>query len=292
MSSTWARGPARSDGGDQRPQRHRNRADPVGQGGNVEIDTLAGETLALAVQRQMQAEFVEHNVRQQSRAGPTAGDGVERRRRLGDGGATAAGEFLAHMLDHPPLGGDALQRLGDVLAQLGQFSAAAGTGFGRRLDHNTETGQMIGQRAARRLAAGLGGNGVGNGGGLDGGSGFLQILQRQLQLLDAGAPLGRLAIALALEPGDLQFQPLDLDVEDAPVGFRRQPCRPLGEDHCVGGGKVGGKRDVGGVGHRESESNPVADGNRFFAIQRHSGARFPAASASRSPPADTPTGPG
>ena len=52
---------------------------------------------------------------------------MERRRRLIDTLAVAAREPLAHMLDDLPLARDDLQRLGYILAELGQArSAAAG----------------------------------------------------------------------------------------------------------------------------------------------------------------------
>jgi hypothetical protein len=43
---------------------------------------------------------------------------MERRRRLADLLAVAAGKLLANMLDHLALPWDDLQRLGEVLAQL------------------------------------------------------------------------------------------------------------------------------------------------------------------------------
>ena len=42
---------------DQGRQRGRAGANPVGQGGDVQLDALAGERLALAVQRQVLAEL-------------------------------------------------------------------------------------------------------------------------------------------------------------------------------------------------------------------------------------------
>src|SRR5437762_1786205 len=41
------------------------------------------------------------------------------------GASNATGELLAHCLDHLPLPGHHLQRLGDVLAQLGELAATA-----------------------------------------------------------------------------------------------------------------------------------------------------------------------
>jgi hypothetical protein len=51
---------------------HADRADPVGQGGDVDLDTLGREATAPAVQRQVQAELGEHHLGQQVGAGPTA----------------------------------------------------------------------------------------------------------------------------------------------------------------------------------------------------------------------------
>ena len=60
---------------------------------------------------------------------------MEGRGRLGDRLAGAAGELLPHVLDHLPGTRHQLQRLGDVLAELGQASratAGAGRGTGTR----------------------------------------------------------------------------------------------------------------------------------------------------------------
>ena len=60
---------------------------------------------------------------------------MERCRRLGDGLAGTAGEFLPHRLDHLPLARDDLQRLGDGLAQLGKSAATAwACGWARKHD--------------------------------------------------------------------------------------------------------------------------------------------------------------
>ena len=81
---------------------------------------------------------------------------MERRRRLADLLAVAAGELLPDMLDHLPLPRDHLQRLGDVLAQLAQPRAAAARASGRRrLDHPLAR-QMLGEGLARRALAGEG----------------------------------------------------------------------------------------------------------------------------------------
>ena len=94
--------------------------------------------------------LLEQDHRQQARTGPAARDHMERRRRLADLLAVAAGELLAHVLDHLPLARDHLQRLGDIFAQLAQPRAAAAlAGCRSRLDHPLAR-QMLGERLARR----------------------------------------------------------------------------------------------------------------------------------------------
>ena len=101
----------------------------------AERHPLPGVAFGLAVERLMLPVLLEQDHRQQARASPTAGDHMERCRSLTDLLAVAAGEFLADMLDDLPLPWDHLQRLGDVLAQLAQPSAAAAMAGGRsRLD--------------------------------------------------------------------------------------------------------------------------------------------------------------
>jgi hypothetical protein len=115
-------------GADQQDERHQRggcRADPIGKRGDVEIDTFAGIGGALPIERQMKAVFGEQNMRKQPRACAPARNRMRGCRRLGDALAGAAGELLAHVLDHLPLARDELQRLGYVLAELVQSSAAA-----------------------------------------------------------------------------------------------------------------------------------------------------------------------
>src|SRR3546814_11392426 len=67
-------------------------ADLVGQRRDAEIDALALEALALAVQRNVLGELVDHDRRQQLRPDEAERRGMERRRRLTDRLALAAGE--------------------------------------------------------------------------------------------------------------------------------------------------------------------------------------------------------
>ena len=115
---------------------------------------------------------------------------MERRRRLGDALAVAAGELLAHRLDHLPLPRDHLQRLGDVLAELHDPARAAAAAGRRGFDHHPLARQMRGEGLARRAPAlegphrrlrlcrgALGGEFVLGGGGLE-------LLELQLELVE------------------------------------------------------------------------------------------------------------
>ena len=77
------------------------------------------------------------------------------------------------------------------------------------------------------------------------GRGLLQVLQRELELLQPGAALGGGAEALPPEPGDLQLQALDLERETLAhracrcgFGLRGDPGRTLGQDHGLSTGQV------------------------------------------------------
>jgi hypothetical protein len=73
----------------------------------------------------MLAELLEQDHRQQAGAGQAPGDHMERRWRLADLLAVPAGELFSDVLDHLPLAGDHIQRLGDIFAELGQVRPAA-----------------------------------------------------------------------------------------------------------------------------------------------------------------------
>jgi hypothetical protein len=136
-------------------QRHQGGGagpDPVGQGRHVELDALAGVDLALPVERQVRAVFAEQHVGEQLRAGASARDRMRRGRRLRDARALPARPLLAHGLDHLPLRRHALRRLGDVLAELPEPTAAARARRGRRLDAALAR-QRLRQRPACRLAS-------------------------------------------------------------------------------------------------------------------------------------------
>jgi len=117
---------------DQVEERHDGEcpvADLVGQRRQRQIHPLALEACTLAVERDMHAELVEQDRRQQSWADEAARRGVERRGRLADLLAIAAGELLAYRLDQLEAARDLLQRPGHILTDLRQpRSTAAGTG--------------------------------------------------------------------------------------------------------------------------------------------------------------------
>jgi hypothetical protein len=196
----------------QRRQAGGAGADPVGDGRDAELDALAGVGLAQPVQRQVLAELGLQDHRQELRAGAAAGDRMEGRRRLGDGLAGAAGELLADGLDDLPLPGHDLQRLGDVLAQLGEPAAAAGAGR-RCWDHHALARQVLRQRRAGGLTARGGaagrpvlGRGILRLGRILAGGGD-QLAEFQLELVDQlAAALRRGTEAAVPELGDEQLE--------------------------------------------------------------------------------------
>ena len=102
----------------QRTQRRGAGAHLVGQRRQAQRDALARVALALSVQRLMLAELLEQDHRQKARSGKAARRDMERRRRLRDRFALAAGKSFANRLDHLPLARDDLERLRHVLAEL------------------------------------------------------------------------------------------------------------------------------------------------------------------------------
>ena len=127
--------------------------DLVGQGGKADLDALLGIPLSLSVQGLVLPELLEEQHCQQVGASPAPRCGVEGGRRLADLLAVAAGELLADGLDHLPLPGNDLQRLGDVLAHLHDAPRSATAAGGRGFDHHALPGQMLGERLAGWTAA-------------------------------------------------------------------------------------------------------------------------------------------
>ena len=136
----------------QRAQRKRARPHLVGQRREAELHTLAGVAFALAVQRLMLSVLLIDDGGEQIRTRPAPWGRVVRRRRLGELLALAAGELLAHRLNHLPLARNHLQRLRHVLAHLRQPLRPAACARGGRSDHHTLARQVLGEGLARRPA--------------------------------------------------------------------------------------------------------------------------------------------
>ena len=211
--------------------------DLIGQGRQAG-DPLPRIALGLAIERLMLPELLEQDHRQQARAGPAARNHMERRRRLADFLAVAAGELFADMLDHLPLPRNDLQGLGDVLAQFAQACAAAAqAGHRCRLDHPLAR-QMLGEGLARRPLAGEGrhirclGHGA-LGGNLILGRRAREFLERQLHLVEQShRPFRARAVELTRQfcelqslVGDQGFILGGLGLGDRQLGF--DPRRPL-----------------------------------------------------------------
>ncbi len=142
----------------------------------------------------MLAKLLEHDHGQEARAGPSPGDGMERRRRLADFLAIAAGELLPDRLDHLPLARHQFQRPRHVLAELAKAIAAAAFTSRRSFDHHPLPGKVLREGLAlsalerksahrRRLRHGSFRRKL-----VLGGVGF-QLFERQRQLLDHPRPI-------------------------------------------------------------------------------------------------------
>src|SRR5262245_18050919 len=100
----------------------------------------------------MQTILGERDMGEQLGARTPARDRMRGRRWLCDRLAAPARELLAHVLDHLPLARNELQRLGHVLADLAQGSAAAARAGRRQRIDDAFARQMLRQGPARRLA--------------------------------------------------------------------------------------------------------------------------------------------
>lgn len=203
-----------AQGLDQRLEQPCGAADPVGQGGAVELDPFSRVDLSLAIQRQVVAVLRHEHVGQQPRAGPPALDRQRRQRRLGDALAGPAGELWPDVPDHLEARWHVFEHLGHVLAERAQIAAALRAGAGGGV-HHLLARQMFGQRPARRLARCPGAGGADHlqpgGGRLLGGRaprlGRLEVLELQLELGDLPAqPLRRLAELLAPQPRECSLR--------------------------------------------------------------------------------------
>src|SRR5215211_1909185 len=98
----------------------------------------------------MKAELAEGDLRQKGGTRAAAGNGMERRGRLGDGLTTRAGQLLTYGLEDEPACRDPLQALGHDLPELAQCPSAAGTG-GRAGNDHAPARQVLRERSASGL---------------------------------------------------------------------------------------------------------------------------------------------
>lgn len=184
---------------------------------------------------------------------------MERRRWLSDGFAGAAGELLPHGLDHLVAARDALERLGDRLAELGQPAAAAGA-IRRRRDHDALAGQMRRQWRADRLGAGERAHARHR--RAFGRSRFvlsgrsLELFQLHLELVkQLAAALGGWTKTIALQLGDQQLEMRHHRLGAGSAGLGFAPCRALGNQRRTQ--RLGVVRQVlGSGGHVRESSTP------------------------------------
>ena len=129
----------------ERIERRTDRAHRVGHGRQRDRHAFQRIALGLPIQRLVLTELLEHDHRQQARPRPAPRNHMERRRRLRDLLAVAAGELLPNRLDHLPLPRLRFQRPGNVLAEFAQAIAATAFAGRRRVDHHALARKMIGE---------------------------------------------------------------------------------------------------------------------------------------------------
>jgi hypothetical protein len=193
-----------ADGVGERREQRGGLADPVGEGGAVEVEPVALEDLGLAIERQVVGVLADQDMGEQARARAAALDGAGRQRRLDEALAAGAGQPRADDPVHDKAAGDVLQLLGHVLADPAQPAAAVGAGIGCRAEFHLHPRDVVRDRTTPRSVLLL-----------DVGQaqprghrrrGDLAGLQRQLQLLGR---LRRGAEAMARMAGQLVAQLLD-----------------------------------------------------------------------------------
>ena len=196
-------------------------ADPVGQSRAIEHDPLAGVDLRLPIQWQMIGIFGNQNLRHRGLRRQAAFDQSSRCRHLDHHVlAGPAAVFGPAQNQHPELGWDDVEPLGDILADPVQNSMAAGTDLVADIDDRLDARQMSRQRTP--VAAALGSPdlslaaiialGFSFAAGLD----LLGLFKSQQQLV-LRQRLGPPSEAMALQLLDDLFKP--------------GGSRPLGQEH-------------------------------------------------------------
>ena len=139
----------------QRPQPPAGLAHPVAEGGAVELDALAGQDLALPVERDAVAVLRDQHLGQQRLGGQAAGDDARRRGLLVDAlVAAVAGIAGPDGHQHPELGRHDIEPLAAVLADPPHLLAATWAVAIGEVQHLLDPLQMRRQVAA--IAAPLG----------------------------------------------------------------------------------------------------------------------------------------
>lgn len=169
-----------ADGIGQGLEKGRGLADPVGQGGAVEVEAVAFEDLALPIERQMVGILAHQHTGEQPGTGTAALDGSGGQRRLGEALAARAGQARAHDPVHHEPAGHILELLGHVFADTSQGSTTAGAAVAGRRELDLLARDVVGDRAALgTVFLNVGQPQL----GCHRGRGDLAGLERQLQLL-------------------------------------------------------------------------------------------------------------
>src|SRR5690606_32589262 len=138
-----------------RTQMPSGAADPIGKRGAVEIDTLSGVDLRLAVKWQVISVFGDQYLGDRSLGRQTALDHPGRRWSLDDDVLTGpAGVFRPPHYDHAQLRRHDVEPLADVFADPMKTAAAARAAVVLDVDNHLHTRQMRRQRATVRPSPG------------------------------------------------------------------------------------------------------------------------------------------
>ena len=138
---------------DHRLQVEGGTAHPVAERAAVKLDALALVDVGLTVERKMITKFADDHLGDQGLRRQASGNHVFGRMRLGHGtGAVPAGIARAAGHQHPELGRNDVETLGDILSDLRHLAAATGAERALWLDHPLDPRQMRRQVATVSLA--------------------------------------------------------------------------------------------------------------------------------------------
>ena len=191
-----------ADGLGQRFQEAGGLADPAGQRRASDVEAVAGEDLALPVERQVVGILADEDMGQEAGAGPTLLDRARGQRHLMDALAAGTGPARPHDAVHHETPRHIVEFFGDVLAQRLERAAAGRTGLTRR-QGLLDARQMVRQGLALWLDRIVRRGGVRFGLRFDrclGRRGDRLVLQRHGELVEA---LCARAEAVAAQPREL-----------------------------------------------------------------------------------------